>query len=227
MPRDSPPSPNAPWVAPPPFLADWREIEAFTFAELRDRISLAQIEKAPGLAEIPQLSFERMRAARLPFYREHLILEAQARVPGRRKIGLLLVLLGPDGPIGLDGRALRIHEVNLEFGLDLSTPALALAYLRFFCTAVQGQEGRFAILDSPADCGLQPPPEIPPPRITAEDREGYEVEAMVRYRTQLFRCDFRIEHEGAVDMREDRLVEAAPALRREAMQGPFRLFPRP
>ena len=106
--------------------------------------------------------------------------------------------------------------------MALDTPARALAYLRLFCTAVHGEGGRFAILETAE--GLADA-EIAPPRITEEAREALLAEATVRYQDQLFRCCFRLRRDGMVEMQDDEPLPAA-ALPPERRSGAWRLFPR-
>src|SRR3546814_3729356 len=47
----------------------------------------------------------------------------------------------------LDGTSALIHDVNEGGALDVSTADLAADYLRFFCSAVRGDEGPFFLIE--------------------------------------------------------------------------------
>ncbi|MEL6167779.1 MAG: hypothetical protein AAFR35_03760 [Pseudomonadota bacterium] len=128
--------------------------------------------------------------------------------------GVVSVLYGPGGATVLDGASAVIHEVNRSFGVDLSTDAAALDYLRYFCFFVHGDLGPFALLGSAADCvatkkvkGLKA--KVKPPLLVGDpdpETRNRKAAATVLYGQSLFAAEFEIRPDGMIEMLDDTVL---------------------
>lgn len=88
------------------------------------------------------------RAAKLPFYADHRLLELQfERDHGPERA---YVLHGPNATHWLDGTSAPVHEVNESEGLAL-TDGTVEVYVRFFFYFVRGESGPFVLIESDGD----------------------------------------------------------------------------
>lgn len=122
----------------------------------------------------------------------------------------------------LDGGSAAIHDFNDPESilrrrgerpfLDLGSDGKVIAYLKFFCASVWGDEGAFTIIEprgAAADAKTKPPKVV-------ERREGgvCVVEAKVHYGAAVFRAKFAVKPSGEIEMEHDeQLREAANPVR--------------
>jgi len=226
---------TTPWADTPPLPLDWFEIDGDVAVEVLGRLDQAddgmQMGPFSGRHKV-----ERMRAAVLPFYDQTLLIDIQVTPPAGETgpSAIASALYGPNGAKWLEGDALAIHLQNSD-GLDLSAEANALAYLRFFCAFVRGQNSPFLILDSAND--LDFPEEfsaedraevaalITPPTMEMKD-ENWLGTTVVLYSGNLFAAVFAIEPSGMVKMVEDTHASQPPGLRLRSYQGIYRMPPK-
>lgn len=128
----------------------------------------------------------------------------------------------------VDGHSAAIHEMNRVEPPKLEREADAIAYLKFFCHAVHGEEGMFAIIDNEAALRAHVPESAFDPqqirRASASMTRGenglWTGRAFVRYGKALFDAAFQITPSGMVEMLSDTLLlkwqkQPAPAFGRD------------
>lgn len=147
----------------------------------------------------------------------------RVRLEGPRGVRESYLLYAPDDPVPLDWTSTPIHELNPR-ALLIKNAADAEEYLRFFCFAIAGDEGRFFITERVEDLHLQPGAELDeatgarlrealhPVRLAepAEDDEPwqYRFEAPVLYGDALFESTFLVDQSGQVVMVDDTPIAA-------------------
>jgi hypothetical protein len=220
------------WAAPPLVSGDWRTLETAEAATLLVRLqALLPPSRAPFIAHWPMA----VRVMRPRFYPGWLIVEVQAAHADDR-VGLCNLLYGPHGVALLDGTSMPIHRLNERGGLALGDDTAVVAdYLRFFCSVVHGDEGRFLVLDEEGTLAavsgrdtiaLEPAPTLwSPLEITAADQR-FVARGTILYGTLVARAVFHVERSGSIEMVEDEPVGTLmyPA---EEYRKPFRLAHRP
>lgn len=135
---------------------------------------------------------------------------------GRRETGYFLWT--PGEAIFLDGHSSAVHALNERVGLRLGKHEIQ-DYLYFFCASVEGEAGRFLVIDELDDLVFNVEPnedylaavgkaiEPPSPPIAIADLDGeirsYSIAACILYGDTLFRARFRVHVDGQVEMTED------------------------
>jgi hypothetical protein len=151
-------------------------------------------------------------AAALPWY-EHVQLVRATDARWSVDLGVYF-LYGPGGKLRrLQGGSAPIHEVNARAPIRLNEENV-LAYLRFFCFFVRGEEGPFYIADSiddpliPRDIESDARSAIAgalhAPSVNGRDEDGrFLCSATVFYANVLFESSFAVESNGQIEMIED------------------------
>jgi hypothetical protein len=222
------------WPLEPAYGADWL---ALSLDEVVENLTL--LHRAMSGDRHYENSFSvGFRAARLnslPCYDGASVLELLLdNVSSSFPPASVAYLLTPSGALPMDGTSPRIHRLNgSPVGLDLGTPEKALAYLRFFCSFVHGEDGPFLIVDTKEDVldlvrrsGTTDEttieqirstlPDISPPTIepVLDDQEPphkngpilWRTEAFVAYSRAVFRAQFVIRKGGMSEMTEDTIL---------------------
>jgi AAA+ superfamily predicted ATPase len=150
------------------------------------------------------------RCARLPFYRNHELLEL--RLKGVPNLERLFLLFAGDDALWLDGTSTAIHDANAAEVLAL-TDATVLDYVRFFLFFVRGDSGAFTLLESPEEITpktvsvetlAERRGQVTPFRLRVPGADGrFGVEATVAYGDALFSAVFAVEAAGNIEMVED------------------------
>ena len=100
-----------------------------------------------GLGDEPaSIKIQRLRQLHLSFYRGCAQAVIQLQRPGQATSVLASAQVPPGGAVLLDGKADIVHAINPDL-LALDGDATTIAYLRFFCSVVRGEEGPFQIID--------------------------------------------------------------------------------
>jgi len=154
------------------------------------------------------------RYAELPFYDDHRFVWIKLLPPDHDQLEHLFLLDHDTGGWSLDGNSMIIRTVNMKEGLDLDDEHV-VDYLRFFCFAVQGEEGAFQLFETApeAEHGERSEREAriaamaTPVRAKGEDDGKLLFEALVRYGSRLHRSDFSVTRDGAVLMEGDLELE--------------------
>lgn len=125
-----------------------------------------------------------------------------------------------DELVRLVGVSAPILELNRTAPLKLGTDSL-IRYLRFFCTSLVTNQGRFLILNSVDDIAWTEAPDeslledlsgrIAPPRVEnrrTDAAEGWHVQAAVLYGANLFSARFHVAPTGESEMLDDAPIAA-------------------
>lgn len=218
------------WVAPPLIVGDWRDLPMAEAVPLLIRYAQkAESDRQRRLfTEHWPVS---VRAMRPRFYPGWILAEAQVMLPDG-VAGLLAFLYGPGGITTIDGSSAPIHDLNGTGALVIKEPAVALDYLRFFCSAIHGDEGRFQIVETAFDLlpGEDPAARAKVLAVSKSLREAgvlamqdsYIGHGSVLYGGSLFHAKFAIRSTGSITMIDDEPVARLP-VRRELFRPPFRI----
>lgn len=178
------------------------------------------------------------RQAWLPFYSDHVLIEASLQ--GVAGVEHALLLHGRADTTWLDGQAAPIHAVNALEELEL-TDGTVLDYVRFFVVAMRGEQGAFVLVESPEDIVVAPGTAASgdearttqleglrglwvAPRLDGRLPDGrFRLQATVAYGGGLYASTFAVQPDGDIEMVDDRplgLLEgfalpASPDLRPE------------
>jgi hypothetical protein len=152
------------WILPPLIPGAWfemgHEVEADCIARV-ERLSTARA----GTAPFSKNQVERVRFLELLFFREWLPCEVQVNLYSGRK-GLACLLYGPCGIMLLEGKSPPLHAILKDFLCPLESIHTGPAYLRFFCSVVRGDKGRFQIVEPESPLAFKP-------GISDAEREGF------------------------------------------------------
>ena len=189
----------------------WESVDAARAADL-----LRDLRKDyAGLDDVPdeRISFRRWP---LSFYDGFDYYEITVTKAGRREAGYVLWTAGE--AIFLDGRSSAVHALNQRLGLRLGKHEVQ-DYLFFFCSSVEGEAGRFLIIDELDDLVFKVEPnddylaavakaiEPPSPAVAVAGPDGevgsYSIAACVLYGDTLFRARFVVHLDGHIVMTED------------------------
>jgi hypothetical protein len=211
---------------------DWRAIPYPDAGSLIARFQQAWIAVLPrGVhPEKANILPRAVRAMPLVCYRRTLLCEVETvRTPD--DLSIAAFLYGPFGIRLIDGQSTVIHELNEFHGVQLDHPEEAVAYGRFFCSAVHGGEGRFEIVETPDQLGgakLSASVRDGIAPMAAEQQDGiWLLSATVRYGQTLFQTRFRLDRDGLMEMVDDDVLEVMEELRPERFESPFRILPYP
>lgn len=197
-----------PWPCQPFMSGRWREVPTPLVDALRSQSARFEAQGAQPLAD-PIL---RMRTLPLSFYPGWLLVEGLAQYSPDAH-GVFRLLLGPENYRLLDGQSAAIHRMNHKH-LDLSGgPAVVDQYLRFFTSAVRGEEGPFRVVESVAEIesgdGIEPAERdraaslIRPLKRHRSPGSPFIRSANLLYGRNLFGAKFRVGDTGMVEMIED------------------------
>jgi ankyrin repeat protein len=166
----------------------------------------------------------RVRTFQPLFYPDALLCEAEScGLDGVE--GLITFCKSAHGCVLLDGTSQPIHKLNIVGTVDLSRADNVRQFAKFFCTAVQGDESSFTLLESPAELDFtralttaeqyQLPIHVgasTPPRESL-DQKSWSLESNVSYGNRLFRAEFQVWKSGFVSMTDDQqLMESLPVV---------------
>lgn len=124
-------------------------------------------------------------------------------------------LYGPLGPLLIDGNSTLTHDINELKHINIEEKENACDYLRYFCSAVHGDEGPFYIIEEPSRFvelvsfyDLFDLPEFvtqhAKPIVARRTAEGWQMDALVFYGTALFKSRFMVSLNGLIEMTDDR-----------------------
>jgi len=172
----------------------------------------------------------------LSFYAGFDYYEITKTKAGRSETGYFLWT--PGEAIFLDGRSGAVHALNQRVGLHLGKHEVQ-DYLFFFCSSVEGEAGRFLIIDELDDLvfSVEPnedylaaveeaiePPSPPIPMAAPDgDIRSYSIAACVLYGDTLFRARFIVQVDGHIEMTEDEELFGQMPVLRDAQLKEYRL----
>ena len=161
------------------------------------------------------LSVLHARQCVLPFYRNHVLIDA--RLLGVAGVGQALLLHDGTQTIWLDGQSGPIHAVNEIESLQLAADT-ALDYVRFFLYVMRGEQGAFVLIEAPTEIGVDDssvtgaePPNLleqrdrwAPLRLDGQTDDGrLRVRATIAYGGALFASTFALPENGEIRMVDD------------------------
>jgi len=166
----------------------------------------------------------------LPFYGDWQLCEA--RLGPDTRPGALAFLCGPEGGLLLSGASDLIHRFNQAMQLTLGSDDGYLAYGRFFYSMLRSIEGRFRIIDAPAEIPWLPEAtanqvaavgrQVRPMRLTALENGVAIAEACLLYGNFISQSRLRIHATGMVEMTENEPIATSLLVRVEALESTVR-----
>jgi hypothetical protein len=199
------------WSHEPIYPGPWRTLVGDEFETAMSTLVL------PDMVSTDEI--ERIRVSPLSFYQDGRLIEAEYLGPNGYSL-TASTLVANGKAYFLDGTSHPIHKANSEAPLHLTSSEDAVAYLRFFCSYLRGDEGSFSIVESAADLPwvAWAPPDLKAdverllrPLAVWPDKgaEGqWLATATIDYGNALFHARLRISKDGNVDMPEDVPVAA-------------------
>lgn len=159
-----------------------------------------------------------IRGVNLPFYDDGALVEVQLERPVEagdraeflRRVKAFLIVNGV--PYLLDGRSNNIHQANADGPIRLTDASSASAYLRFFTTYVNGDEGAFQLVEHLGDISWRGSPPLAQlqsakgalrPFVLWEEPEGsgtWKATGAVHYASQIFHSKFTLPAHGIPEM---------------------------
>ena len=222
---------RADWLDTPPLPGDWDDLTGVAAAAVLAR--LWPRLQAAGL-ELASIEIRRLRQLHLSFYRGCALADVQLQRPGPATPVLVSALVSAGGAALLDGTSGLLHAINPDL-LALDGDTATLAYLRFFCAFVRGEDGPFQIVDDicalPMDDGSRDalPPEVrqaiaPPCALNGDlATDGWRrFDACVLYGNALFRATFKVLSTGIVEMEDVQPIASDLPIRMRRYDGIFR-----
>ena len=154
-----------------------------------------------------ELRLERVRAMPLSCYPRHLLCEQQVMLYG--EVTAAAFIFGDEGVTLIDGSSAPLHDLNEALPLNLEDDKSVREYIRLFCSAVHGGDGRFQLIENEED--LAPYLEgdtatfaryvVPTALHKAGDH--WRLKGTVRYGRNIFKAEFRLERSGNIEMVDD------------------------
>lgn len=225
-----------PFVWPAPVIPGrWRELGRMEALTLAARIGQA-LGPDDGMI-VWHAELHNLRATPLTFYRDWLLVEVAVRLESQTRYSHACFLYGPGMRLVLlDLSSGPIHAVNEQHLLPLATADVAADYLRFFCNFITGDEGRFRIVEAPAQVPWQSGAEaaghaahadsIVPVQVERIEKPGaqhaWRAHATMLYGDTLFRASYEIAGDGSILMVADEPLGTLQ-VRPEILTPPFRM----
>ncbi len=182
----------------------WRPCHAAVVEEIMDLL------RARAPATLKDGAVASASCARLPFYRNHELLEL--RLNGVPNLDRLFLLFAGDDALWLDGTSTAMHDANAAEALAL-TDATVLDYVRFFLFFVRGDSGAFTLIESAEELAPKTVSvetlaarraEIAPFRLREPGADGrLGVAATIAYGDALFAAVFAVTPNGNIEMVDD------------------------
>jgi len=162
-----------------------------------------------------------LRVQKLPFYRDHALLELTdlSAVPGARKY----VLYKPGDVNVINWTNQAIYETNEKFPMLLDENTV-VEYVKFFFNYVRGRHGRFLVIETIDDVRWQvePPAQgrkvmqemLEPVLLASIDPDGtFNLDAFMVFKDSLFKTKVHVRKGGIVSMSSEELkIEGIPVL---------------
>lgn len=198
-----------------PLTGPWHELSFDSAAELRALLA-GESDFVDGAG--PTENMKEFRVRPLPFWPDWMWVDALVEADGQPAAAASF-LYGPHGPLLLDGTSRIIHDLNDLKLLRIDQEAAACHYLRFFCSAVRGDEGPFYLIESAARFQEiilafdipQAVIDFAKPLTARRTHDGWRMTALVLYGSALFKAVFAVSLNGMVEMTDDEpLAEDLP-----------------
>jgi hypothetical protein len=245
------------WPMPPLFAADWL---ATPPAEALDAIVALigagrRAQRPDGLAEPGQFlallqdrdrfgpvataalcDARALRHTEPSFYPGWRLVEALVPRPrgelGDDDTAVIAALIGPDSVVPLVGTSPPIHELNASAAPRLDTAEQAAAYLRFFLSMLQAEDGPFRPIEMPAQLLTSRPlsqdeqatleAAARPIAMEKNPSGDWKTRVLVQYASGLFLAELVVKPSAEVDMLGDEKVAELDCIRRQRRLGGLR-----
>lgn len=222
------------WAAPPLIPGSWKNLPLSDCCALLARLSAAELELNMEPTAF-LVGYKRVRATVMTNIANWLLIEAEAMLPDER-LGYRAFFYGPGTTlIPVQWTSTTSLELYRKTPKETRTPEFLRTYLKIFSSLMVGEGGRFITIESlnELDAWHDGTTEIPAvdagsitPIEVLQTADGFKAKAQILYGGQVFRAEFLIPDDGAVEMLDDHtLFEVNP--RREDFRGPFRLMAAP
>lgn len=199
---------------------EWQKLDTKTVESLLQEINpaLKPVAFSPATTAI--------RRSRLPFYKDHVLLEIteMSHVPAARKY----VLHKPGDVNVMTWTNQPIYMLNEKAPIRLDENNIA-DYVKFFFNYVRGRHGRFTVIETIDDIRWQtePPAQgrkamqelLESVTLVAQDADGtFHLDAFMMFKDSLFKTKVHVEKNGIVKMSSEELkVEGMPVLQDAAV----------
>jgi hypothetical protein len=208
---------DAGWAFGPVYDGGWRTLEGSEFEEAKDTL-------AGALPEQELNAVHYIRQVYLPFYENGRLLDVQysgVRSDGGQQTsftGLKSFIVNNAGVFELNGTSPPIHNANAKGPLHLEDAQTVAAYIRFFTTFVNGEDGAFQIVEhtddiawkataSPSQVASAAAAVRPLVVWPSEEEPGaWRATAAVHYASHILHSGFLVRPGGMMEMVEDQPV---------------------
>ncbi len=133
------------WTMKPLIPGIWK-----TLRPLESKVEIKHLQALSIDQNTTVTDIVRIRTLSLNFYDDAFLYEAELKLKGKIN-GIFCYVRCGEETLVLNGNAAPIHKFNLQGHLRLETLEQAAAYLCFFTTVIQAEEGTFRIVDSVDD----------------------------------------------------------------------------
>ena len=202
------------WVLPPMFLGTWRQVSG---TERRDEI--ARLRSAGIIDRLGARDVQRLRRIEIDFYERTTLFELEIARANRPR-GIYTYIRRANRLVTIDGRSAPISELNATAPIQIDTLSRAIAYLRFFMAAYQGQEGgTFRLVDTGTDVSWLPTAadydrnsigsQIHPMSLRQSSAGGWEAVAFAQHRGAIYRATLWLKPDGAVQVLKEETIGTA------------------
>jgi hypothetical protein len=181
-------------------------------------------EQVEAYSEVLNKNVIKLRVTKLPFYKAGQLLTVEyLKEDKSSQIEYYLESIEKNKHYKLNGTSLAIHKANVTFPIQLNTIDEVAAYLRFFTTFVQAEEGSFLLVESNSEinwlrgaaveekkrvANLLRPVYVWPEKNTG----NWFATATVSYSNRIFHAKFKILETGMVEMLDDMPVASDLAI---------------
>jgi TPR repeat protein/serine/threonine protein kinase len=201
------------WTTPPLFTAAWRQLSG---AERRTEIDW--LKQQSVFDRIGTTDVRRMRAVTLDFYNGAVLFELEVGT-GADDVAVLDYIKIGNRFVMIDGKSDQIHQLSASAPIRIDTSQRAIAFLRFFMAAVQGEAGNFGVVDDTSGVPWLPSATpanrsqvaalITPLDLSASPSGGWHATSTLLYSRTLFHASLWVKPDGMVQMTDDVPVATA------------------
>jgi hypothetical protein len=136
---------QAGFVLKPLILGPWR-----TVTGRERRTEIGRLRSGGILEQAGASDVRRLRRLDLNFYEGASLFELEVGRP-KERLGILAYIHFGDQTVLVNGKSNQIHELSANAPIRIETTQQAVAFLRFFMGAIQGEEGIFRLIDGEGD----------------------------------------------------------------------------
>jgi tetratricopeptide (TPR) repeat protein len=217
------------WSFQPLIVGGWEILNEQASHVIYERLLKATPPESINLAK----RIRQFRRTSLSFYPDSYLYEGLLPTDHFSEGGLFTFIVSKNGQITfLNGTSAPIHKLNQEFSLKIVSNETAEDYLRFFHSAVHGEEGDFHIVDNGSDILWEKDVTISnrqivekhiKPLLLERINDGtWHFDITIQYGDSVFYGKMKLESTGMVEMVADQPFSADLPARRYSFTGPLR-----